>query len=85
MVTSVSSEEKAIDRVLDLRGEVCPYTLVKTKLTLEDMEPGQVLRVVLDYPPAAQSVPRSLRLYGQEVIAVRKISGHEWEVITRKV
>jgi tRNA 2-thiouridine synthesizing protein A len=25
---------------LDLRGEVCPYTFVKTKLRLEDLDRG---------------------------------------------
>ena len=37
------------DRELDIRGEVCPYTFVKTRLALEEMQPGQVLRVLVDY------------------------------------
>ena len=29
---------------LDLRGEVCPYTFVRTKLALEELPPGAELR-----------------------------------------
>jgi tRNA 2-thiouridine synthesizing protein A len=55
------------DRELDIRGEVCPFTFVKSKLVLEQMELGQVLRVVLDYPPSVENVPKSMREEGQEV------------------
>ena len=37
-----------VDQELDLKGEVCPYTFVKTKLALEMMESGQVLLVIVD-------------------------------------
>jgi tRNA 2-thiouridine synthesizing protein A len=33
-----------IDEELDLKGVVCPYNYVKTKLKLEEMTEGQVLR-----------------------------------------
>lgn len=45
------------DLELDIRGEVCPYTYVKTRLALEEIEVGQVLRVLVDYEPATQNVP----------------------------
>src|SRR5262245_24772483 len=40
--------ELKVDAELDLRGVICPYNFVKTKLRLETMEPGQVLAVILD-------------------------------------
>ena len=46
-----------MDQELDLKGEVCPYTFVKTKLALEMMEPGQVLQVIVDHLPAVENVP----------------------------
>ena len=33
-------DEITPDQEIDLRGEVCPYTFVKTKLALEMMHPG---------------------------------------------
>jgi TusA-related sulfurtransferase len=73
-----------IDRVLDIKGEICPYTFVKSKLALEEMEDGEVLKVIVDYPPAAENVPRSLEKEGNEIISVEKTEEKEWEVTVRK-
>jgi TusA-related sulfurtransferase len=36
----------AADRELDVRGLVCPMPLVKARQTLDELEPGQVLKVL---------------------------------------
>lgn len=74
-----------IDRELDLKGEVCPFTFVKSKLIIEQMEKGQVLRVILDYKPSVENVPKSFQMEGQEVLGVNQISDNLWEVLVRKV
>lgn len=76
--------EPAPDVELDLRGEVCPFTFVKTKLALEEMEPGQVLRVIVDYLPAVDNVSRSLALQNEQVLSTRALSGADWEIVVRK-
>jgi tRNA 2-thiouridine synthesizing protein A len=73
------------DRELDIRGEVCPYTFVKTKLALEQMQPGQVLRVLVDYEPATKNVPRSVKLQGDEVLNVELCGASEWSITVRKL
>jgi len=73
------------DRELDIKGEVCPFTFVKSKLVLEQMEVDQVLRVILDYPPSVENVPKSMREEGQEVLAVNKLDNGSWEILIRKV
>jgi len=70
-----------VDRVLDLRGAVCPFTFARTRLALEEMQPGQVLRVVLDNPDSARNVPRSLEAQGQDVISVAETEPGVWEVL----
>lgn len=57
-----------VDRQLDVSGDVCPLPFVKAKLMLESMAPGQLLRLVVDYRPAFESVPLSLALEGHEVL-----------------
>ena len=54
-----ADETPPFDETLNIRGEVCPYTFVRSKLKLEDMDEGQVLRVIVDYPPAIKNVPRA--------------------------
>ncbi len=80
------SEKKdiKIDKVLDIKGEICPYTFVKSKLALEEMEEGEVLKVIVDYPPATENVPRSLEKEGNEIISVKKVGERLWEIVVRK-
>lgn len=64
-----------IDRELDVTGDVCPMPFVKAKLTLESMPPGQLLRIVVDYRPAFDSMPLSLALEGHEVVWAGPVGG----------
>ncbi|SNZ16328.1 sulfurtransferase TusA family protein [Hydrogenobacter hydrogenophilus] len=73
------------DKELDIRGDVCPFTFVKSKLVLEQMQVGQILRVIVDYEPSAENVPKSMREEGQEVLAVNQIGEGQWEIIVRKL
>jgi TusA-related sulfurtransferase len=73
-----------VEPILDIRGEVCPYTYVKTRLALEETPPGAVLRVRIDYEPATRSVPRSVSLHGDEVLSVAETQPGEWDILIRK-
>jgi len=69
---------------LDIRGEVCPYTYVKTRLALEELAVGQVLRVLVDYEPATRNVPRSVALQGDEVLKIEPVGEGAWAIWIRK-
>ena len=77
-------EDVKIDKNLDIRGEVCPYTLVKSKLGIEGLEVGQIIEIILDYPEAADSIPKAMLNYGHSVLKVEKINSTEWIVQVRK-
>ncbi len=68
---------------LDLSGEVCPYTFVRTKLRLEELPLGAELHIVVDHAPAAENVPRSLSAEGQQVVSVSQ-DGARWRIVTIK-
>ena len=74
------------DEVLDLCGEKCPDTFVYSKIKLEEMaySGGGVLKIIVDYPPAAENIPRSLRTekIKYEVIEV-KPCGEVYELLIR--
>lgn len=55
---------------LDLRGEVCPYTLLRCKLAIEELSTGTHLRICVDHRPAFTSLPRALRSDGHTVTDV---------------
>lgn len=69
---------------LDLSGEVCPFTFVRTKLKLEELPPGARLRVVVDHEPATRNVPRSVTEWGQAVLAVEPDGAGRWAILIEK-
>jgi tRNA 2-thiouridine synthesizing protein A len=71
------------DRELNLKGKICPYTFIESMLTLEEMKPDAVLRVIVDFAPAACDVPRSLRNEGYEVLDVSPINETDWAIWVR--
>ena len=75
---------KSPDRELDLTGDICPITFVKSKLMLEKMESGETLKVILDYAPSAVNVPRSLEHDGHQVLQVEEVGEELWEILVRK-
>jgi tRNA 2-thiouridine synthesizing protein A len=72
---------------LDLRGEKCPDTFVYTKIKLEELaySGGGVLRVIVDYPPAVENIPRSIK--GEEIpyelIEIKNTSDNTYELLIR--
>ena len=73
-----------IDEELDIRGITCPITFVKSKLKLESMETGQVLKVLIDYQPSAVNVPRSLENEGNDILGITEEEGPLWTLVVRK-
>ncbi|NOZ82257.1 MAG: sulfurtransferase TusA family protein [Euryarchaeota archaeon] len=69
---------------LDLRGEKCPDTFVYTKIKAEELgyAGGGELKVIVDYPPAVESIPRSLEEEGRGYVVkeIRKIDERTYEI-----
>ena len=72
------------DATLDLRGEICPYTFVRTRLALEALPIGARLRVVVDHEPARRNVPRSAAEWGQELASVEELPDGNWAIVLIK-
>ena len=75
--------ELTVDAELDLRGVICPYNFVKTKLKLETMGAGQVLAVILDEGEPIRNVPRSVSDDGHTVLRQEPFD-RAYRVIIRK-
>lgn len=74
---------RAPDEELDLRGVICPYNFVKTKLKLETMAAGQLLLVHLDDGDSIRNVPRSVSDDGHDVLSQER-ADHSYRVMIRK-
>ena len=65
----VTKVEK-VDFQLDITGETCPLTFVRTKLLLERMAPGQVALVRLKGAEPLDNVPKAVRDHGHTVLSL---------------
>lgn len=72
------------DKSINIKGEHCPFTFVRTKLAIEQMSPGQVLEVIVDHQPATENVPRSMENEGHAVLGVTKVNDTDWQMLFRK-
>ena len=74
---------------LDITGDRCPLTFVKTKLLIERMEAGDVARVRLRGQEPRENVPRSVRDHGHEIVSLALAeddpSGETYVLVLRKV
>jgi len=87
-INKLENQKSVIVRKLDIRGKVCPMTFVYTKLALEKMNEGEIIEVLLDFPPAVENIPDSCRRQGlAEVLKIKKINRNKkvWQLNLRKV
>lgn len=64
------SDMEQVDREIDITGEVCPMTFVRTRLALDRMAPGQVLLVRLKGEEPLRNVPRTAAEQGHAVLSL---------------
>ena len=60
----------APEQTIDITGEVCPMTFVRTKLRLERMRPGEVLVVRLRGEEPLRNVPKAARDEGHIILGI---------------
>lgn len=59
------------DATLDITGEICPMTMVRTRLALDRLAPGQVLAVRLRGEEPLRNVPAAAAALGHAVLDLR--------------
>nr|WP_277998718.1 sulfurtransferase TusA family protein [Moorella sulfitireducens] len=69
---------------MDITGDCCPITFVKTKLALEEMQPGEILEVLLTEGEPLSNVSRSLKAEGHKILQVKKIGANIYSLIVAR-
>ena len=72
------------DIVLDCTGLYCPEPVFRTRLSLDELDVGQVLKVTADDPAAEEDIKRLVRRLGHEVLRLES-DGDEVEFLIRKL
>ena len=86
LLTSLAEQSILLmaEYTLDITGEVCPMTLVKTKLKLEKLAPGDLLTILVRDGEASRNVPRGLKDHGHEVLEASVLDNGVCSIIVRK-
>ena len=64
------------DKIIDLRGVSCPWSILKAKSQLSIMEPGEVLEVLASDPVMFEDFPKVLSESGHHLVEINKQPGH---------
>lgn len=69
---------------LDVRGDICPYTLINTKKQMKKLNSGDRLEVLIDYPLARENIPRWAEEAGHKIVKNAETGNSEWKLILEK-
>jgi len=84
---NINNKEGDIKK-LDLRGKICPMTFVYTKLAIEELNKGDIIEVVVDFPPAVENIPDSCKRQSlAELLDITEIDSHKksWRLSLKKL
>jgi len=76
--------DKKIVNEINLKGEVCPMTFVKTRLALEKVDYGERIKVIFDSKEAETNVPKSLEELNHKIIQIDKLDQKNFYIIIEK-
>jgi TusA-related sulfurtransferase len=71
------------DILLDARGLQCPMPSVKTALALEQLQGGQIVKVLVDDPVSNRDLPQWVRGNGHQVLGMEELEGYT-EIYVKK-
>lgn len=68
-------------QTLDVRGEICPYPMMRTVTALKKLSKDeQVLEVVTDHAPALETIPTQAARLGFRT-EIEESGGSEWRIL----
>lgn len=62
---------KEPDRTLDCTGLYCPEPVFRVRLELDNMKPGQTVKVTADDPAAEEDIKRLIKRLGHEILELK--------------
>jgi tRNA 2-thiouridine synthesizing protein A len=76
-------ESQSEDNVLDVRGTICPYPQLKTKVALDRMSPGETLKILLDDRESANNIRIIIDQLGDTILKTTD-KGKEITIVIQK-
>ena len=68
-----SNENNKLDvKTIDVRGLYCPEPVFRTKIEIERMTKGEVLRILSDDPDSEEDISRWVNRSGKRLVSLNK-------------
>lgn len=83
-MSEVTASRTHHDREVDARGLNCPLPILRTKKALNDMESGQVIRVLATDPASARDFQAFAKQTGNELLAHGEEDGAFYFLLRRR-
>ena len=78
------SETTAPNKTIDVRGLFCPEPVFRTKIEIERLGIGNVLKVLADDPESEEDISRWVNRNGHELVNIAK-EGKDLVFLIKKV
>jgi TusA-related sulfurtransferase len=66
-----------MSKQLDVRGEICPYPMMKASEALKKLAGGESLQVLTDHAPALSTIPWEAAKHGYRA-SIERVGSPEW-------
>ena len=77
--------EIKVDETVDITDKVCPLTFVKSKVTLDELDDGEVLAIRMNDGEPVQNVPRSIKEEGHQILKLEDNEDGTYTLYVKKV
>lgn len=78
-------ENLKFDEQVDITDKVCPLTFVKAKVSLDELDDGQILAIRMNDGEPVQNVPRSIKEDGHKILKLIDNEDGTYTLYVRKV
>ena len=68
---------------VDVRGEICPFPMMKAVEAMKKAKADEIIQVLLDHAPALETIPTQAARLGWEW-EVEEIGSPEWRMTLRR-
>ncbi|MCL4458908.1 MAG: sulfurtransferase TusA family protein [Chloroflexi bacterium] len=69
--------------IVDVRGETCPYPMLKAVEAMKKAPPGEVIEVYTDHAPALETIPTQAKRLGFTV-EIEQTGSPEWRITLKR-
>lgn len=78
-------DELKFDEQVDITDKFCPMTFVKAKVSMDELEDGEVLAIRMNDGEPVQNVPRSMKEEGHKILKLVDNEDGTYTLYVRKV